>query len=174
MFLIWKFSIALSLCKITNNTPNYCGKGPVVVHLSVLRPSLYHGVTTSKTALKSLRFMWVCIYIYIHVCTSIGTFITPFCYWWLITMKKCGWMLTIVLTLTLRGYKSAIASIYLCAYMCSYMYNRRHILVWTNIIFTLYWWFKPGNCTLYCIYIILLMTLTFYMPVIHAKNVCLW
>ena len=64
MFLIWKFSIALSLCKITNNTPNYCGKGPVVVHLSVLRPSLYHGVTTSKTALKSLRFMWVCIYIY--------------------------------------------------------------------------------------------------------------
>ena len=70
MFLTRKFSIFC--CQITDNTPNYCVKDPVV-HLSLCwRPS-DTPMTISNTAVKSSRFMWVyiCMYMYVYICVHV-------------------------------------------------------------------------------------------------------
>ena len=65
MFLTRKSNIPL--CEITDKTPNYCVKGPVVHLLLCLKPS-DTPITISETVVKSSsRFMWIYIYIYVNV-----------------------------------------------------------------------------------------------------------
>ena len=78
MFLTRKFSIPL--CGITDNTPNYCVKGPLV-HLSqCVRPG-DTPITISKTVVKihrdSCGYIYICgIYMYVHLRVYMSTCIT--------------------------------------------------------------------------------------------------
>ena len=65
MFLTRKFSIPL--CKITENAPYYCDKGPAVHVSQCLRPS-DTPIAISKITVMQSRFMCVytCMYIYVY------------------------------------------------------------------------------------------------------------
>ena len=71
MFLTRKFSIPL--CEITDNTPNYCAKGPVIHLLLFLRPN---NMPNCNKVIK----IHVGIYMYVHLCVYMCTFITGIIY----------------------------------------------------------------------------------------------
>ena len=114
MFLTRKFSIPL--CETTDNTPNYCVKGPLVHLLLCLRTS-DTPINISKTAVKSSRrFIWVytCMYIYASTCIYVYMYYSAYMYYY-VHVSVC----------------IICAYIYVLLYICIYIY----IYIYTTMNF---------------------------------------